>query len=112
MSAATPFRQDRFEPKYKFVYEYDFGDSWGAYHPGGGHHAGRSRRQIPLSASRANAACPPEDVGGVWGYEVFLAAIADPDHEEHEMYTRSGLATTSIPDCVRSRGDQRRSAHR
>ena len=28
-------------------------------------------------------ACPPEDVGGIPGYAEFLAAVADPDHEEH-----------------------------
>ena len=28
-------------------------------------------------------ACPPEDVGGVGGYEDFLEAIADPGHERH-----------------------------
>jgi Plasmid pRiA4b ORF-3-like protein len=27
--------------------------------------------------------CPPEDVGGTYGYERFLAAIADPGHPEH-----------------------------
>ncbi len=30
--------------------------------------------------------CPPEDVGGVWGYQAFLEAMADPNHPEHEMY--------------------------
>lgn len=29
-------------------------------------------------------ACPPEDVGGGGGYQDFLDAIANPDHEEHE----------------------------
>ena len=29
-------------------------------------------------------ACPPEDIGGIWGYEHFLEAIKDPAHEEHE----------------------------
>ena len=28
-------------------------------------------------------ACPPEDVGGVWGYESFLETIRDPKHPEH-----------------------------
>lgn len=28
-------------------------------------------------------ACPPEDVGGPPGYESFLAAIADPRHDDH-----------------------------
>ena len=30
-------------------------------------------------------ACPPEDVGG---YEEFLEAIADPDHERHDEFTK------------------------
>ena len=28
-------------------------------------------------------ACPPEDCGGPWGYADFLAAMADPKHEDH-----------------------------
>jgi hypothetical protein len=31
-------------------------------------------------------ACPPEDVGGVWGYDDFLEAIKNPEHEEHDSY--------------------------
>ena len=31
-------------------------------------------------------ACPPEDVGGSHGYADFLAAIADPTHEQHDEY--------------------------
>jgi hypothetical protein len=29
-------------------------------------------------------ACPPEDCGGVWGCENFLAVIADPSDPEYE----------------------------
>ena len=29
-------------------------------------------------------ACPPEDVGGSWGYEHYLAVLGDPTHEEHD----------------------------
>lgn len=29
-------------------------------------------------------ACPPEDCGGVWGYDDLLEAIRNPKHEEHE----------------------------
>ena len=28
-------------------------------------------------------ACPPEDVGGIPGYDDFLAALRDPRHPEH-----------------------------
>ena len=36
-------------------------------------------------------ACPPEDVGGVWGYGDFLEAISDPNHESHaEMVEWAG----------------------
>jgi hypothetical protein len=35
---------------------------------------------VCLEGSRA---CPPEDVGGLWGYAEVLEAIADPKHERH-----------------------------
>ncbi len=28
--------------------------------------------------------CPPEDVGGVWGYSEFLESINDRNHDEHD----------------------------
>ena len=68
----------------KFIYEYDFGDSWEhsltlekIEPPEPGH-----RYPMCLAGKRA---CPPEDCGGVYGYEGFLKAISDPNHEEHEM---------------------------
>jgi hypothetical protein len=30
--------------------------------------------------------CPPEDVGGLWGYSHFLDAIQHEDHPEHDDY--------------------------
>ena len=47
-------------------------------------------------------ACPPEDVGGTYGYERFLAAIADPAHPEHremrEWYGREFDPRAFDPD--------------
>lgn len=67
----------------KFVYEYDFGDSWR-------HHidvqpVARPNPDwfYPLCIAGARAV-PPEDVGGVSGYVEFLATINDPKHDEHD----------------------------
>lgn len=63
------------------TYLYDFGDDWV--------HAIRVIRQLGDEIDRpkvldGGGACPPEDVGGVGGYEEFLAAWSDPDDPEHE----------------------------
>jgi hypothetical protein len=70
---------------FRCTYEYDFSDSWmhtlvveKIFPP---EKAGRY--PICIAGKRA---CPPEDVGGTWGFEEFLEAIRDPDHEEHDEY--------------------------
>jgi len=40
-------------------------------------------------------ACPSEDCGGPWGYAEFLAAIADPEHEQHDDMVKWGGAFDS-----------------
>jgi hypothetical protein len=73
--------------RFRFEYEYDFGDSW--WHEilfEGCLRAERGGR-YPICVE-GERACPPEDVGGVWGYQGFLEAIADQKHEEHEEYLR------------------------
>lgn len=65
-------------------YEYDMGDSWQHEIHIEDIHATSGddpTRAICLAGARA---CPPEDVGGIGGYEEFLQAIADPDHGEHD----------------------------
>lgn len=72
-------------PGDQLVYEYDFGDSWrhnvlleqvSLAEPGVAY---------PRCVDGARK-CPPEDCGSVPGFERFLEAIADPNHEEHEGF--------------------------
>ncbi len=70
--------------KARFIYEYDFGDSW--------EHEIRVEKILPLNEGgtypqciAGARACPPEDCGGVWGYAEFLDAIRDPSHPEHKQ---------------------------
>ncbi len=67
----------------KFFYEYDMGDSW--VHEVRVEKINRldSGFQKPECLAGAGA-CPPEDCGGIGGYEDLLAALKDPKHEQHE----------------------------
>lgn len=72
-----------FSPTTDALYEYDFGDGW--------RHKITLEKIIPaepgvsyprcLSGKRA---CPPEDCGGIWGYESLLEILKDPNHEEYQ----------------------------
>lgn len=73
-------------PPRKFTYEYDFGDGWLHEIEFEGLKRPPARPKPPCCIEGARN-CPPEDVGGVWGYETFLEAINDPEHEDHEIYT-------------------------
>ena len=45
-------------------------------------------------------ACPPEDVGGIWGYADFLEAIQQPDHPEHEEMLTWGRMLSATATIV------------
>jgi hypothetical protein len=66
----------------RLVYEYDFGDGWEhevrveKIVPVG---SGGVRRAICLAGERA---CPPEDCGGLPGYDHLLEVMANPKHPE------------------------------
>lgn len=58
----------------KIVYEYDFGDSW--------IHVLAVEKLVPATESHPRAvclagrrACPPEDCGGIWGYQRVLQVL-------------------------------------
>ena len=66
-----------------FRYVYDFGDDWV-------HKIKVEKVGPPDTCSTAiylggANACPPEDVGGPYGYADFLEAIGNPAHPEHQQ---------------------------
>ncbi len=69
----------------RFRYVYDMGDYWV--------HGivleevlSNDRGEPVLQCVGGSGRCPPEDVGGTFGYEEFLQAIAHPSHEAHAHY--------------------------
>jgi len=68
-----------------FEYEYDFSDGW--FHTITVERI--LRRTTPLIQAHCLegfGACPPEDIGGAWGYNECLSALADTNHESHYRY--------------------------
>ena len=70
----------------KMDYEYDFGDSW--------LHDIRVEKLLPREEGTRYPVCvagarhcPPVDCGGIGGYEMFLKAISQRKHPDHEQMT-------------------------
>ncbi len=84
----------------KLRYEYDFGDGW--------EHVIRVERIEPRQPGahypvclKGRGACPPEDCGGIWGYDELLEVLSDPTHERHEelMEWTGGPIDPEAFDC-------------
>jgi len=65
-----------------FKYVYDFGDDWQHTVKLEAIAAPEPEAVYPRLLS-AKGRCPPEDIGGPWGYAEFLEAMTDPNHERH-----------------------------
>jgi hypothetical protein len=69
-------------PVVRFTYTYDFGDNWE-------HTVAFEKSELAAEGAAypicitGKRNCPPEDCGGVWGYQELLAILADPTHPEH-----------------------------
>jgi Plasmid pRiA4b ORF-3-like protein len=71
--------------RFRFEYEYDFGDGWQHEILFEGRLKVEPGKRYPLCLEGARA-CPPEDVGGVMSYADFLRAISDPDDDQHDQF--------------------------
>ena len=82
----TTLAQVLAEPDFKKLrYSYDFGDDWD-------HTITADRRfssdlwdEFPQLID-AKGRCPPEDIGGPWGYAKYLEAMSDPNHPRHAEF--------------------------
>ena len=66
-------------------YEYDFGDGW--QHEVILEKVTESEPGIRYPrCTDGERACPPEDVGGVYGFADYVEAITNPNHNEHDEF--------------------------
>lgn len=78
-----PITRHFLRPGTAVPYEYDFGDGWEHELTLEAILPRQAGQKYPLCVDGARA-CPPEDCGGVPGYENLLAVLQDPTHEEYE----------------------------
>lgn len=76
----------------KFWYDYDFGDGW--------EHTIRVEAVLPappveVEVVTGRRACPPEDVGGVWGYES-VASWVESDYDKSLLPDQFDSASDAI----------------
>lgn len=72
-------------PKNTLRYQYDFGDSWDHTIVVEAVQLPEPGERYPVCVAGARA-CPPEDVGGVWGYSSFVEAMTDRRHPDRGYY--------------------------
>jgi hypothetical protein len=67
----------------RFLYTYDFGDWWEHDVLVEDVFTAEPDERYPACVA-GERACPPEDVGGAFGYAELLLALRDPGHPQHE----------------------------
>jgi hypothetical protein len=87
-------------------YLYDFGDDW-SHHIEATIIGDSTPGNLYPRLVDVTGRCPPEDVGGLPGYEHFLQAIGDQAHPEHEELTEwaGGPFDPNFPDAEERRLD-------
>ncbi len=84
------------QPQDEAFYYYDFGDDWT--------HEVVLEKILPVTTEiqprcvGGERACPPEDCGGIWGYEELLEIIADPKHPQYKEIAKEWLGGNFDPE--------------
>jgi hypothetical protein len=91
-----PIREYFESPGMVVEYEYDFGDSWEHDVLFEGVVSRVKGVKYPRCTGGARA-CPPEDCGGIHGYEELLSVIFDPLHPEYKS-TKTWLGDNFDPE--------------
>ena len=68
----------------RVVFEYDFGDSWEHDLWYKGEREYEKGEKPTISYIKGQGACPPEDCGGIWGYEELLEIRKKKKHSREE----------------------------
>ena len=83
---------------FKFQYEYDFGDSW--IHEIKVENIDRETpNHLHPVCEDGERNCPPEDVGGIWGFAELLEAVKTPKHPRRKEF-KEWLGETFKPDAL------------
>ena len=89
------------------TYQYDFGDDWQHLIEFEKTCEKDPKKRYPICTD-GQRACPPEDVGGVGGYERFVKIMKNKNHDEYKemvdwvgyKFDPSQFDSTKVPCCV------------
>jgi hypothetical protein len=93
----------------RFSYVYDFGDDW--------RHTIQFEKRLPAGSGLGGLRCiagrragPPENCGGMYGYQELLDVIANPERADEELLSWAaetlGITTAQLPAYDPARFDQ------
>ena len=93
----------------RFSYVYDFGDDW--------RHTIQFEKRLPAGSGDGTPCCiagrragPPENCGGIYGYQELLDVIANPERADEELLSWAaetlGTTTAQLPAYDPARFDQ------
>ena len=76
-------RELKLLPQTEFEYIYDYGDSW-QHEVEVEHVESAEDSELVPRYLGGESPCPPEDCGGIWGYENLCQVMQNPKHPEYE----------------------------